>query len=560
MGILQFDSTNCKDCCKCVAVCPVKAIEVKDHRATIVERDCILCGNCTVVCPQGTKHDTNDVAGVRQLIHGGKRVVASVAPSYVAYYSCGWSAFVDALKKLGFSDVRETAEGAYLVKTEYERILHEHKLRSVVSSCCATLNSYVRKYCPDAIPFLAPVATPMQAHARLIHSQDESACVVFIGPCISKKLECRENSSDVAYALTFSDLDGWMRENNIELEDGAAGPTRLSRFFPAPGGIIKTMEKSSSYRYIAVEGPANCIRALHDLAQGKLSGCFLEMNFCVGSCIGGPAFAKRDMSIAESHLSVAQDAVPSAEGKLAEDYDIEPIANLASSFGSEQVVYAEPSEQQIAAVFKKMGKSSVQDELNCSMCGYASCRDKAIAVLRGRAEITMCMPYMKKRAESLSDNVLNLTPYGILAVDLDFRVQHVNLAACKMFHLEADDILGQPVGRLVNEFDFVKLISDGLVHYEKTAYLVEYSLYLSQSFYYDESSGIIICIMKDITQEKDKHNQQLRHKTQLANMADDIVEKQLRIVHEIASLLGESAAETKWAISELKQSVMLDET
>lgn len=217
-----------------------------------------------------------------------------------------------------------------------------------------------------------------------------------------------------------------------------------------------------------------------------------------------------------------------------------------------------PTEKQIAAVFKKMGKESPEDELNCGMCGYPSCREKAIAVLMGRAEITMCMPYMKKRAESFSDKILSITPDAILAVDLDLKVQQVNDAACKIFSLEPQDILGQPVSRLIDEFDFVDLISSGNTQSEKFTFLAEYNLYLKQSFFYDATSGIIICIMKNITKEKQKQNQLMRHKTQVAGMADDIVEKQLRIVHEIASLLGESAAETKLAISELKDAVMME--
>ena len=167
MGILQFESVNCKDCCKCIGVCPVKAIEVKNHRAMVVERDCILCGNCTVVCPQNTKHDVNDVAGIRALIHDGRKVVASVA-----------------------------------------------RMSTVISSCCATVNAYVQKHCPEAIPLLAPVLTPMQAHARLIHAEDPEAVLVFIGPCISKKAECLEDASDLAYAVTFGDLAEWMRDVN----------------------------------------------------------------------------------------------------------------------------------------------------------------------------------------------------------------------------------------------------------------------------------------------------------------------------------------------------------
>ncbi len=559
MGILQFESINCKDCCKCIGVCPVKAIEVKNHRAMVVERDCILCGNCTVVCPQNTKHDVNDVAGIRTLIHQGRKVVASVAPSYAAYFgSCGLAAFRAALQSLGFADVRETAEGAYLVKTEYERLLREKRMTTMISSCCATVNDYVRKHCPEAIPYLAPVLTPMQSHARLIRQEDPEAVPVFIGPCISKKAECQEEASQLAYAITFGDLEQWMREANVSLAATPQQEHRLSRFFPVAGGILKTMEKSQEYTYLSVDGPENCMRALQDVVAGKLQNCFIEMNFCTGSCVGGPAFRKRELSLAVSTLRVAQDAAGCHAAPNAPDYAFDKPGDLGTAFRDQQVCYAMPTEKQIAAVFKKMGKESPADELNCGMCGYPSCRDKAIAVLMGRAEITMCMPYMKKRAESFSDKILSITPDAILAVDLDLKVQQINHAACQIFGVEPGDILGQPVSRLIDEFDFVEMIANGDAQKEKFTFLAEYNLYLKQAFFYDAPSGIVICIMKNITKEKQKQNQLMRHKTQVASMADDIVEKQLRIVHEIASLLGESAAETKVAVSELKEAVMME--
>ncbi len=558
MSILQFESVSCKDCCKCIGVCPVKSIEVKNQKAMVVERDCILCGNCTVVCPQNLKHDVSDVAQVRELIRSGRPVVASVAPSYIAYFSgCGFSSFRSALMGLGFSDAFETAEGAYLVKTEYERLVREHPGKTYVSSCCSTVNAYVRKHCPEAIPYLAPILTPMQAHARLIRSRMPDAAVVFIGPCISKKAECQEEASALEYAVTFSELEGWLADSHIEIDPPHAQDTRLSRFFPVAGGILKTMAQDNGCTYLAVDGNESCMSALRDIAAGKLPGCFVEMNFCTGGCVGGPVFRKRDASLLAASLQVARDAVTPGQ-KPAADFDLPSGDDLTTSFRDEQVCYAMPTEAQIAAIFKKMGKESVEDELNCGMCGYPSCRAKAVAVHMGRAEITMCMPYMKKRAESFSDKIINITPSAIVAVDLYLHVQQINNAACEMFSVTPKDVLGQPVSRIMDEFDFVDMIAGKKQTAQKYAFLAEYNLYLHQSFFFDQSSGIIICIMKNITREKQKQNQLKQHKAQVASMADDIVERQLQLVHEIASLLGESAAETKIAVSELKEAVMME--
>lgn len=553
MGVLQFESVNCKDCCKCIGVCPVKAIEVKNHRAMIVERDCILCGNCTVACPQHTKHGTDETDDVRELIRSGRKVIASVAPSYAAYFDgCGFEALRTALKAIGFYDARETAEGAYLVKSEYEKLLSGGITKPVISSCCTTLNLYIQKHCPDAIKLLAPVITPMQAHAKLIHRTEPGAAIVFIGPCISKKAECEQDESELEYAITFDELDEWLSGAKVTIMPTEENGQRLSRFFPVSGGILKTMTQQNGISYVAVDGPENCIAAVNDAVAGKLDGCFIEMSFCQGSCIGGPVFRNLNRSAAAGYVNIAHDAAGEA------DFDAEPLDDVAPQFKNCHTYYMPPTEKQIAAVFKKMGKEGPEDELNCGMCGYASCRDKAIAVIMGRAEITMCMPYMKKRAESFSDKILSITPNAILAVDTDLRVQQINNAACEMFGVQPSDIMGQSVSALLDEFDFVDLISSGEASKEKFAYLAEYNLYLKQSLYYDASSGIVICIMKNITREKQRQNMVMRHKTQVASMADDIVDKQLRIVHEIASLLGESAAETKVAISNLKNAVMME--
>ncbi len=547
MGILQFENVNCKDCCKCIGVCPVKSIEVKNHQAMVVERDCILCGNCTVVCPQNTKHDVNDTAKIKELLHSGGRVIASVAPSYTAYFDgCGFEAFTAALKKLGFSDAFETAEGAYLVKNEYNAMLAEKAGQTIVSSCCSTVNAYIRKHMPEAIPYLAPVLTPMQAHARVIRRNAPDASVVFIGPCISKKAECLEKASGVDYAIIFGDLFEWFRESNIELEQGPAGKTCRSRFFPETGGILKTMERIPGYHYIAVDGPENCISTLRDVVAGKLKGCFIEMSFCNVGCEGGPAFAKRANTLATSNVWIDESAAGiGAPEQNAPDFDTPCIDDITAAFHSEQVCYMEPTEKQIAAIFRKMGKEAAADELNCGMCGYSSCREKAKAVFLGRAE-------------SLSDKIITITPNAILAVDLDLKVQQINQAACAIFSLTPQDIIGQPVSLMLDEYDFVDMIANKKTQVEKFAYLAEYNVYLKQSFFYDAASGVIICIMKNMTREKQRQNQLMRHKTQVAGMADDIVEKQLRIVHEIASLLGESAADTKLAITELKEAVMLE--
>ena len=560
MGILQFKKANCKNCYKCVRNCPVKAIRVIDHQAQIVEEDCILCGRCTVVCPQNAKEDIGCLSQVRQIIAQGKEVVAAVAPSFTAYFNgCDWQVFAAAMKQLGFSQVFETAEGAFLVKSEYERLLQSGTDGPVISTCCSTVNQYVQKYLPAAIPFMAPVVTPLRAVTRLIRQRCPGATVVFLSPCISKKTEtvslgCGDGPD---FDLTFDELDDWLRENNITLgRSKISSPTKLSRMFPVTGGIVRTMTKEPGWRYLAVDGMEDCIAALQDAVDGKLKHCFIELSACEGACVGGPAFLKRDKRIAVSVADVQDSALDGTD----DDFEVPETIAMESTMRSTPVYRPEPSAEQLEKILRRMGKNSTDDELNCGICGYSTCREKAKAVFLGRADIDMCLPYMKEKAESYSDKIVGVSPNAIVTVGRDLRVKQINQAACDIFAIrKREDIIGYPVSRILDEFDFVRMLSGDGRQSTNYTYLSDYNVYLEQVFLCDEDREIVTCIMKDVTQSRQKKNHIRQVKLRTASMADEIVEKQMRIAHEIASLLGETVAETKVAVNDLKNTILMDE-
>lgn len=559
MNILQFEKVNCKNCYKCVRSCPVKAIEVKNHCAQILESECILCGICTLICPQKTKGAISEKETVREAILSGRKVVASVAPSFSAFFSVTFPVMQQALLQLGFQEVHETAEGAYLVKTEYERLMEEQPQNVWISSCCSSVNLLIQKYYPDLVPHLAPVLTPMQIHSQLLKERYPDAEIVFVAPCISKKEERYREPSRVDDVITFEELDGLLTEAGISLMDCDARSEHqyLSRNFPVSGGILSTMKQAPQNHYVSVSGYQACVEAMQEIRRGALKNCFIEMSLCEGSCIGGPSFRLRRDSLLSTKLKMKA-FVGSAD--YDEDYCLacdQPMEiHLGGGEGADCFA---PSEAQITAILRKMGKRGEADELNCSMCGYASCRDKAAAVIQGKAEINMCLPFMKERAESFSNQIMTLTPNAILAVDLDLKVQQVNEAACEIFRLSQEDILHQPVSRILDEIDFAEMMTGGADKMEKNTYLAEYNLYLNQIFLYDKASSMVVCIMKNITSDRQKRNFIMNKKVQAAEMADGIVEKQLRIVHEIASILGETAAETQIAIHDLKETILMDD-
>lgn len=560
MKILQFENVNCKNCYKCVRYCPVKSIEIKNHCAQILEKECILCGRCTIVCPQKAKEAISDVEKIRNALEQNKQVVVSVAPSFSAYYHSTFVDFKEALLKLKFAEVFETAEGAYLVKTEYEKLLAENPEKSYISSCCTSLNELIKKYYPKALKYLAPVITPMEAHSKLLKEKYKDAVIVFVSPCIAKKIERYDKDSHVDYIISFEELSEMLKDNNVEISSSNSGEGEskyLSRKFPTHGGIIASMKPDNEHEYISLSGYKDCVQAIEDICDAKVSKCFVEMSFCEGSCVGGPSFQRNNISLLSSNIEISKKL---RNLDYFEDFNIISKQSLKKAYtDKETIIQKRPSELQITAILHKMGKYTEADELNCGMCGYFSCREKAEAVFAGKAEISMCLPYMKERAESFSNQILNITPNAILTVDMDLKVQQINKAASDIFHLEPKDIINQPVSRILDEFDFVNIITSDTLKTEKFTFLAEYNVYLSQVFMYDKSNSIIVCIMKNITEERQKRNQLTQKKIQAAAMADDIVDKQLRIVHEIASLLGETAAETKIAIQDLKNTIMLDD-
>ena len=215
-----------------------------------------------------------------------------------------------------------------------------------------------------------------------------------------------------------------------------------------------------------------------------------------------------------------------------------------------------PTEDEIRAILKQMGKISVMDELNCGTCGYDTCREKAIAIYRGKAEVSMCLPYLKERAESFSDTVLNNTPNGIIVLNEDFEVQQINKAARKMLNIRsASDVMGEPVIRIFDPKVFIETKTSGKSVRDRKIYLAEYDRYIELTTVYDREYHNILGIMKDITDfERDKQKKE-EISRQTLEVTDKVVDKQMRIVQEIASLLGETAAETKIALSKLKETI-----
>ena len=552
---LTLKKSNCKNCYKCIRNCPVKAIRFSGNQAHIIGNECILCGHCFVVCPQNAKEIVDGTEKARVLLQCGDPVIVSLAPSFVANYDgVGIESMRKALRKLGFADVEETAIGATIVKTEYERMLREEDRDIIITSCCHSVNLLIQKYFPSCLEYLADVMSPMQAHSADIKKRIPNAKTVFIGPCVAKKDEAEYYEGLVDAVLTFEELTNWLTSEGIELEKELdQTPESRARFFPTTGGVLKTMAQNApGYTYLALDGVENCISALKDIESGKTHKCFIEMSACVGSCIGGPVMEKyHNNSPIKDYVTVASYA-GERDFKVAQPAPM----SLKKNFTMIERRLAHPSESEIMSVLRQMGKFKRSDELNCGSCGYNSCREKAVAIIQGKAEISMCLPYLKDKAESFSDTIVKNTPNGLIVLNENLEVQQINNAARKIMNIRAaSDVLGEPVIRILDPTVFLQVKNSGITVRDQRTYLAEYKKYVEQTVVYDPESRMLVGIMRDITDEEANREKKARINKQTVEVADSVVEKQMRIVQEIASLLGETAAETKIALTKLKESI-----
>lgn len=552
---LMLKKSNCKNCYKCIRHCPVKAIRFSGNQAHIIGNECILCGQCFVVCPQNAKEIVDETEKVKVLLQSGVKVFASLAPSFAANYEgVGINAMRRALKKLGFFDVEETAIGATMVKTEYERMLAEDNRDIIITSCCHSVNLLIQKHFPTALEYLADVVSPMQAHCMDIKKRFPDAKTVFIGPCVAKKDEAEHYEGIADAVLTFEELTEWLKAERIELEKETDNDAcTRARFFPTTGGILKTMaQKSPDYTYMAIDGVDNCIAALKDITSGKVHKCFIEMSACAGSCIGGPVMEKYHRS------SVVKDYISISTYAGERDFEVSQpkTAELKKGFELIEQRSHVPTESEIQNALHQMGKFKPEHELNCGSCGYNTCREKAIAICQGKAEISMCLPFLKEKAESFSDTIVDSSPNALIVLNENLEVQQINAAALRLMNIRsANDVLGDQVIRILDPALFINVLNTKRSIHNERVYLAEYKRFVEQSVVYDRDSRLLVGIMRDITDEQNEREKKEEISRRTMEVADKVVDKQMRIVQEIASLLGETAAETKIALTKLKESI-----
>lgn len=558
--VIITNPARCRDCYRCVRHCDVKAIRVQGGQAQVVSELCIVCTTCIRTCPQKAKDVPSATPDVKQALRNGRTLIASVAPSAPAYF--GFQDFSEmevALKKLGFTAVEETALGAQIVALAHSDFMESTPLsRPVITSSCPVVVNLIEKYYPDLLNHLAPIVSPMIAHGRwLLKKYGPDAYIVFIGPCIAKKMEIFDPAVTGVFsaAMTFRGLSDWFSEENIALTEVQIQTKTSSEanatLFPVEGGLIAAAGLNTDMLgcdMIVASSLETCRNILGDIRAGDLSASLVELMACTGGCINGPAMSDLPGGIYAARQKILDyhRRRASYETPLREHWP-----DLSRGFSDKRQPIPEFSEDQIRDVLHRVNKYKPEDELNCGACGYSSCREKAIATLRGMAEVTMCIPYMRSHSESLRQVVMDVSPNSILILDNHLGIQDMSPSAEHLFGCPLADVKGKHISRLIPLYDdFVAVRDTGKPIIGKIRRIND-AIVAEQNIVRVEDQSLLVAIIRDITEHETQKKKFLELRSQTLEQTREVVRKQMRVAHEIAHLLGETTAESKMIVSHL---------
>jgi iron only hydrogenase large subunit-like protein len=554
------EKRECQDCYKCVRNCPVKAIKVEGGYASVVPELCIVCGHCVEVCPNGAKKVRDDLANARQLLALKKSVFVSLAPSFVTEFSGVKPVqMIGALKKLGFAGVSETALGAQQVSAQAAALLKKNPARVLASSACPTVVAFLQKHRANGAELLTGLLSPLLTHCKMLRETFGSDIgIVFIGPCIAKKLEAAQHPELLDVVLTFEDLRRWLEQEKISF--GSCEEASQLRFvhersaegawYPVDGGMIAGMKSTCAVNdcsLMAFSGIGAIKKALDGIEEMKPdNGLFLELLACEGGCVNGPKVLRRDATVMKRHLvlrSVAPNGVvfprpPSMETPT--DFRVAPVA-----------VVRYP-DSQIREALRNVGKFSPDDELNCGGCGYDTCRDFSIALIGQKAERAMCVTYMRQLAFKKANALIQKMPSAVVIVNeamrvIEFNAAFVNLFAPeKMANAGTATIEGIALAELMpfaslfhNVLKTGEDILDRDLRFQNTI--------LHATIFSIEKNCLVGGIIQDITKPAVRKEQVIRK-------AREVIQKQIATTQQIAYLLGENAADAEITLNSIIES------
>jgi Na+-translocating ferredoxin:NAD+ oxidoreductase RNF subunit RnfB len=553
--IVFSNRARCRDCYRCVRVCPVQAIGIRDGQAYVDQRRCIACGTCIRQCPQKAKSYRKDLAEAMDSVRSGRTAV-SLAPSFACLFE-EWQIrrLPSALRKLGFGYVAEAAVGAEWAAVQTARHVRQHPGRLSIVSACPAVVQYIQRYRPELCGHIVPVASPMRAHGRALKAKlGADVKVVFIGPCVAKKTELQgDGEPAVDLVLTFEELFEWFNAAGIQLADFEESdfderPPKTARLYPLEGGCLKTAALPVDYcetKHITVSG-IEAICDVLDAAATAEEGCVVEPLFCAQGCINGPVIGC-EKTLFERKCAILRYYNASEEGPVCD-----PPVDLGQTFVADHIDQTPVTEEQIRRILEKTGKQNPEDQLNCGACGYSTCRQQAMAVLRQMAEPEMCVSWVRRLAERRTDRIIETSPNGIITLDEHLTILHVNSSFKRLF-MCTDAVCGKPISYLMDPAPFQTVASGRQELFEATIEHEKYNLICREIIYALQPEGQIVGIFVNLTRAVHNKRQFDQLQAQTLEQAQTLLRHQVDMAGKIAEYLGKSTAESEKLLVNLMQ-------
>ncbi len=568
--MFELASDNCKTCYKCIRHCPVKAIRFESGKAVIDMDKCIACGQCFVVCPKHVRNADNDYANISGRLERGERMAALVDSAYLAMFDEP-ERFVAGLRRLGFATIQETAAAAFKVADEQMKYIDEHKdQKYMITASCPSEYLYVGKYYPELVQYLIPVVSPSCALAKHVKRDDPDMYTVYIGQCLSRRHESAfTTETGLDAAISFAEAIRLMKVRFIdytklepEMPDVIAENEKQSYAMPGEMcDILAVKAESLGYSVVTLDGTDKTKEMLDAMKDGILDRTLADMGICHGSCLNGP-FMHGNREMTNMFLSLQKLRKHVEERKrvmgiayLEDEMNWDGI-DLSVKFDEKAIVSNKYSEKQIKEVLKKMGKNTRADELDCGACGYDSCRKKAIAVLDGMVQEDMCMPYMKKKAESMTSAIFTAARNSIIMTDLGYKIVRINPAFEKIIKMKSSEVAGHPISEFIAERYFRNAVETKTDTVGKKIFIDRFGYAGLMNVIYMEDEGLVMATIQDTSEAEKRRTELEKLRLNTVDVAQNVIDRQMMVAQEIASLLGETTAETKVALNKLKKVVL----
>jgi len=548
---IKLVEAQCHNCMRCVRACPVGAMTYVHNEPTIAAEECILCGRCYVACPHEAKSLITELAQVQKWLAEKQPVILSVAPSFAAVWP-KLSSLEKILTGRGFTHIEETARGAAVVSKAYANLIEQAEMDNIISTSCPAINTLIEKEYGDLVGYMAPVVSPIIAHGRMLKEKYPNAKIVFLSPCIAKykEIEDARFEGSIDACIGMEEIIAWIQADlkEEEKDEWADFQDSISRIYPTAGGILHTLAPSDHYKYIAVDGVGRVKSLLESMRKDHLEGYFVEVNACRGSCMGGPLLSHftHNEWVGESRIRKNMDETKILPGPLPVD--------VTAAWKKEDIYRPSHTEEEIDDEMIAMGKTSPDKIHDCGACGYESCRLKAIAVLDGKADPKICMPEALERAQSLASVVNENTPNGIIVFDTNLKVREMNPAARKQLSYEMVNPTGLPLEAILPNPELAEIVKkkDTKTQYLRTFYDL-YNRLFEHAIVHINNDDLTVIILMDRTEEEYKEKMLTKMRDETMSVTQKVLDKQMRTVQEIASLLGETTAESKVALVKLQQ-------